>query len=119
MNEVAVESHSASQELLNNLPTKEQAINEFEDTFSKLIDTSKNTFDHAIDYAAETGEEVSTKAHEAAFDAQAWLESAANTVEDLGKHDGLSQQGHHGHHGPHKPNLTVCISRIYSLFGMY
>lgn len=101
MSEVNIESQGKAESMIDKLPTKDQAITEFENTFSKLIDTSKSAFDQAIDYAAETGEEVSTKAHETAFDAQAWLESAANRVEDLGKH------GKHGHHGHCKPNLTV------------
>lgn len=101
MSEVNVESHGKAKSIIDKLPTKHQVITEFEDTFSRLIDTSKSAFDQAIDYAAETGEEVSTKAHETAFDTQAWLESATNRVEDLGKH------GKHGHHGHGKPNLTV------------
>ena len=95
ISQITIESHQAPESVLDRLPSKDQAITEFENTFSKLIDTSKTAFDQALVYAAETGEEASTKGHEAAFDAKAWFESAANRVEDLGKHG----------HG--KPNLTV------------
>ena len=104
MSQVAIESHQAPESIFEELPTKDQALTEFENTFSKLIDTSKDALDQALDYAGETGEEVSTTAYETAFDAKAWMESAANKVEDLGKH------GKHGHHGHGKPNLTVCTT---------
>ena len=102
ISQVAIESHSAPESAFEKLPSKEQAVTEFENTFSKLIDTSKGAFDEAIDYVTETGEEVYKKVHEKAFDAQAWLESATDRVEDLGKH------GKHGKHGHcKKPNMTV------------
>jgi len=74
MSEVKIESHGKAKSLVNKIPTKDQAITDFENTFSKLIDTSKSAFDQTIDYAAETSEEISTKVHDTAFDAQAWLE---------------------------------------------
>lgn len=74
MSEVKIESHGKAKSVVDRIPTKDQAITEFESTFSKLIDTSKSAFDQAIDYATDTGDEISTKAHETAFDAQAWLE---------------------------------------------
>ena len=102
MSQVSIESHRAPESAFDKLPTKEQTITEFENTFSKLIDTSKDAFDEAIDYVTETGEDVYSKAHETGFAAQAWLDSASNSVEDLGKH------GKHSHHGHcKKPNMTV------------
>ncbi len=74
MSEVRIESHGKAKSVVDKVPTKAQATTEFENTFSKLIDTSKSTFDQAIDYAAESGEVISIKAHETAFDAQTWLE---------------------------------------------
>lgn len=74
MSEVKVESHRAVGSVADKLPSREQATKHFENTFSKLVGNTKNTLDQAIDLAAETGEEISIKAHEKAFDAQAWLE---------------------------------------------
>ena len=108
MSQVAIESHQAPESIFDELPTKPQALTEFEKTFSDLIDTSKDTFDQLLEDAAETGEEVSTAAYATAFDAKAWMESAANKVEDLGKH---GNHGKHGHHGHCKPNLTVRIMK--------
>lgn len=107
MSQVAIESHQAPESVIDNLPTKDQVITEFEITVSNLIRTSKSAFDHALDYAAETGEEASTMAHETAFDANAWLESATNKVKDLGKHENF------GSHGHCKPNMTVRKTRIW------
>ena len=101
MSQIAIESHRAKDSVPNKLPSKDQDITKLENTFSKLVDTSKNAFDQAVEYASETGAEVTTKAHQAGFDASAWLHSAASGVEDLGK------QGGHGHHGHYKPNLTL------------
>ena len=102
MSQVSIESHRVPESAFDNLPTTEQAITEFENTVSKLTDTSKDAFDEAIDYVTETGEDVYSKAHETGFAAQAWLDSASNSIEDLGKH------GKHGHHGHcKKPNMTV------------
>lgn len=110
MSQVAIESHQAPESVLDKLPTKDEAITEFENTFSKLVDTSKDAFDHAIDYATETGDGAFAKAHEAAFDAKSWFESAAVKVEDLGRHKD------HGHHGHDKPNQTVRTSRHHYPF---
>lgn len=103
MSQVAINNHQAPESSFDTLPSKDQAIAEFENAFSKLIDDSKDAFDQALDYAAKSGEKVSDKAYGTAFDAKAWLESAAEKVEDLGKH------GKHGHHGHGKPNMTVCF----------
>lgn len=74
MSEAKVESRRPLGSVADKLPSKDQATKHFENTFSKLVDSTKSSLDQAIDLAAEAGEEVSTKAHEKAFDAQAWLE---------------------------------------------
>lgn len=101
MSQIAIESHSTSDSIVEKIPSKDHVVNEFENTFSKLIDTSRSALDQAIDYTTEISGQASKKCHEKAFDAKAWIESASNRVEDLGKHE------HHGHHGHCKPNLTV------------
>ena len=75
-------------------------VSDLEKGFSKLVDTTKDAFDSAIEQATSAGEEVAAKCHNSASGARVWIENAASKVEDLGKH-----HGHHGHH--HKPNLTV------------
>ena len=106
MSQVAINTHEAPETAFDKLPSKDQAITEFENTFSKLVDNSKTAFDQVLDSAANSGESAVDKAYGTAFDAKAWLESAADKVEDLGKH------GKHGHHGHGKPNMTVCISKF-------
>ena len=108
MSQVAIETKQAPESVLEKLPSKGEALNEFEKTFTKLIDTSKSGFDQAIKFATDAGEQASTKAHEAVFDGEAWLESAANKIEDLGN---VKSSGHD--HG--KPNLTVCFLQAMTL----
>ena len=105
MSQVAIESHHAPESALEKLPTKKQAITQFENTFSKLIDTSKDAFDEAIDYVTEAGENVYSKAHETGFAVQEWLDSASDGVDDLKKHGKHGKHGHHGH--CKKPNMTI------------
>jgi putative heme iron utilization protein len=105
MSQVAIESHRAPESAFEKLPTKKQAITQFENTFSKLIDTSKDAFDEVIDHVTEAGENVYSKAHETGFAVQEWLDSASDSVDDLGKHGKHGKHGHHGH--CKKPNLTV------------
>ncbi|KAK4696937.1 hypothetical protein P7C71_g1047, partial [Lecanoromycetidae sp. Uapishka_2] len=102
-NQIAIQSpQDHAESVFDKLPSKDEAINQFEDSVSKLIDTSKSAFDQAVDYTSQSGEGAYHKIHETAFDAKSWLDTAANSVEDFGKH------GKHGHHGHcHKPNKTV------------
>lgn len=119
MSQVAIESDRAPESFLEKIPSKDEAIKQFEDTFTKLIDTSKNAFDDAIEYATETKEEVSDKAYYTAYHVSSWLGSAADRVQELGEdiapfsedgeeHGGKGRKGRKGHHGRcKKPNMTV------------
>lgn len=104
MNQVAIESRPDAETIFSKIPAKaDELVNELGDTINDFVDSSKTVFDQAIDYAKEAGEKVSKQCHNVAFDAQSWIESAANNVEEFGDH-----HGHHGHHGhDHKPNQTV------------
>ncbi|KAK0507184.1 hypothetical protein JMJ35_010222 [Cladonia borealis] len=111
MSQVAIESSNAPASVFDRLPSKEQIVNDFEDTFSNLVETSKNALDEAIESVTEYSEDVHSKIHDTAFDAQSWLDSADDDFEDDGKHGKDGKHGRHGHHGHHghckKPNLTV------------
>lgn len=102
MSQVAVENHQQTDSIYDQLPSKENFVHDFKDTFSKIAKTSKNAVDEAFDLATETSEHAFSNLEEAAFDAKAWLDNAANDVSEYG-------HGHHGHHGhhDHKPNKTV------------
>ena len=105
MSQVAIESSNTLASAFDRLPSKEQLVNDFEDTFSNLVETSKNALDEAFESVSEYSEEVHSKIHDTAFDAQSWFDSAPDDFEDDGKHGG---HGHHGHHGHcKKPNMTV------------
>ena len=120
LSQVAIESDRAPESFLEKLPSNDEAVKQFEESFTKLIDTSKNAFDDAIEYATETKEDISEKAYETAYHVSSWLESAADRVQELAQdivpfseddadHDGgKGRKGRKGHHGHcKKPNLTV------------
>ncbi len=108
MNQVAIESSNAPASVFDRLPSKEQLVNDFEDTFSNLVETSKNALDETIESVTEYSEDVYSKIHDTAFDAQSWLDSAADDFEEDGKHGKHGKHGSHGHHGHcKKPNMTI------------
>ena len=85
MSQVAIESSNAPASVFDRLPSKEQLVNDFEDAFSNLVETSKNALDEAIESVTEYTEDVYSKIHDTAFDAQSWLDSADDDFEDDGK----------------------------------
>ena len=116
MSQVAIESDRTPESLLEKVPSKDQAVKQFHDSFSKLLDTSKNAFDNAIDHVTETTEEVTGQAYGTAHHVSSWLDSATDRVQELGEdvlsfaeddqnHGHKGRKGHHGH--SKKPNLTV------------
>ena len=108
MSQVSIKSSNAPASVFDRLPSKEQLVNDFEDTFSNLVETSKNALDEAIESVTEYSEDIYSKIHDTAFDTQSWLDSADDDFEDDGKHGKHGKHGHHGHHGHcKKPNMTV------------
>lgn len=123
MSQVAIESDRAPESFFEKIPSKDEAIEQFHDSFTKLIDTSKNAFDDAIEYATETKEEVSDKAYETAYHVSSWLDSTADRLQELGEdvapfsdddeedHGGRGRKGRKGRKGHHghckKPNMTI------------
>ena len=106
MSEISIESHKTSKSIFNKLPTKNQMINEFENTFSKFVEKSKNALDSGIEGAGEASKEFSQTLQETAFDTKSWLESEANSIDGgHGLHVDHEHHGHKGHH--HRPNMTV------------
>ena len=104
MSQIAIESRPAPETVYSELAGKaDEFVNEVEDTFTDVVDSSKTVLDQAISYAKIAGESASKKCHNVAFDVKSWIKSAANDVEDVSKE--LGHHGHHGHH--HKPNQTV------------
>jgi len=89
-----------------------------EDSLKDSVVFSENALDNAINAASEVTQKAksSFECHTSMmkFDAQAWLDSAVSTVEDVDIFDGHrphepdhGHHGHHGHHGNHTPNMTV------------
>ena len=114
MSQVAIESDRTPQSFIEKVPSKDQAVNQFQDSFTKLLDTSKDFFDNAVEHVTETKEEVTDQAYETAYHVSSWLDSATNKVEELGEdlvpfsEDDKDHKGRKGHHGHcKKPNLTV------------
>lgn len=99
ISQIAIESHRSADSAFEKLPSKAQVVKEFENTFDtvgktveKTVKCSKHAIDAAIDFAAETGNDVSKQVQQTGFDAGSWLDSNTNL-------------GHHGSHD--KPNQTV------------
>ena len=113
MSQVAIESHSASNSIFDQVPSKETLVKEFENSFSRLLDDAKNAFDHAIESIVDTVDTAAEKAEDAYyFNTEAWLDTASNLSndeEDDGDDHGHKKHPHKGHHGhhDHKPNKTV------------
>ena len=114
MSQVAIESERTPESFLERIPSKDQAVKQFQDSFNNLLDTSKNALDNTIEHVTETKEEVTDQAYKTAYHVSSWIDSAANRVEELGDHlvpfseDDKDHKGHKGHHGHcKKPNLTV------------
>ena len=110
MDQFGIESHRGSaKDVFEQLPTKQELIDDFEKTSSQVIDSSKSLFDQAIDVAVDAGHDFEKKCHDKVSSAKSWIESTAasveTAVEDFDKHHG--RHGRHGHHGHHKPNETV------------
>ena len=122
MSQVAIESHRSTGSVFDRLPSNDQLVEEFESTFSRVVDSSKNAFDNAIESFTEivdTAEQAFNKA--SYFDTEAWLDSTYSLFESSDEEHG----GHEGHdkdrpgrkrphHGPHrgkkphhKSNMTV------------
>lgn len=103
MNQIAINPDREPDTLFGKLPSKDQLVTEFENTFSKVIQSSKNAFDEAVELTTEAGNTLSRKIEETAFDSKAWLDTAVDSLDASRDHD---HHGHHGHH-KHKPNMTV------------
>ncbi|TKA68510.1 hypothetical protein B0A49_06527, partial [Cryomyces minteri] len=126
LSEVAIEDHhGAANSLLDRLPSKDQVIDTIKNTYDEVTRSSKNAFDEAVEYAAEAGNDFTSKLQDTAFDAESWIDSSLTSWDDLDilgggdkhpphhdhpPHHGPPHHGppHHGgpHHG-HKPNMTV------------
>ena len=114
MSQVAIESDQTSESFIEKTPSKDQAVNQFQNSFTKLLDTSKTFFDDTVEHVTETKEEVTDQAYETAYHVSSWLDSAANKVQESGQdflpfsEDDKDHKGRKGHHGHcKKPNLTV------------
>lgn len=114
MSQVAIESDQTSESFNEKIPSKDQAANQFQNSFTKLLDTSKTVFDEAVEHVTETKEEITDQAYETAYHVSSWLDSATNKVQGLGEdllpfsEDDKDHKGRKGHHGHcKKPNLTV------------
>ena len=108
MGQVAIGSHRHPDSVFHKLPSKEVLIEELDNTFSRVAQSSKNALDVAIETTSVTVDNIEGKLNEAYFDSKAWLDAAYESFEGEEKH------GDHGHrHGPrhgkphHKPNKTV------------
>ena len=103
MSEIAVEPYRTSSSILDKMPTKDQLVDNFGNTFSKVVQSSKNVFDLAIESASESGHEFSQKIEETSVNTKPWLESEAHGIDsELGDYEHHGRKGHH-----HKPNMTV------------
>ena len=116
ISQIAIESNRGSDSIFDKLPSKEKLVDDVESIWMNAIDHSKSMIDDAFEFASSSVESISDKLDEEYFDAKAWLEAGATSLEDEGHdgpphgrrppHKGKRPHGpRHGHHG--KTNLTV------------
>jgi uncharacterized surface protein with fasciclin (FAS1) repeats len=121
MSQIAIESsqrpsNSLWEQVKLSIPSKDEVVHEVENTFTDLVESSKNALDDAFDWASGKVEHVCDweKEH---LDIEGWLSSASEDAV------GIFDDGHPPHHGPphgpphhpphkkphhgHKSNLTV------------
>ncbi|KAL8992234.1 MAG: hypothetical protein Q9169_007258 [Polycauliona sp. 2 TL-2023] len=98
--QLAVESHRSADSAFDKLPSKDQVLDKvehpfekFTSVFDKTVKCSKHALDSAIDYAAETGNDVAEKVQKTGFEASSWLDSRS--------HLGLNDHNHN------EPNQTI------------
>lgn len=97
MTQIAIEAHDTPHSVFDKLPSKAKLSGNFESTFNRIKDTSRNIFDQAIETASKAGDELNHKFDDTAANTKSWVESASTSL-----------GGHHDHHGHHdKPNMTV------------
>jgi len=114
LSEIAIEDHRQTQ--------KSSWAKEVQNTVEDATHKAKNVLDDALSSSTATVESLSNTIYDTAFDAQAWLSTAANDAYDAWEdHEHPPHHGppHHGpphhdephrpHHPPHhhEPNLTV------------
>ena len=120
MSQLAVEPSSTSNSIFNNLPSKEQLIREFENSFSGLLESATNAFDSTLESIVETAEFTPESFEEGYFDAKSWVTSNVLEDEDDEDDDGHKDRpghkkphhrrphhGHRPHKGHHNSNKTV------------
>lgn len=99
---------------LSKAPCAKKLWEQFLETSTEAVESSKNAFDEAVDYASEAGQNA-MNAFEETFDTQSWLDTEEDDLDLL---DDPHHRPHHPpHHKPphhrkpkhphHKPNLTV------------
>jgi len=97
MTQMTIKAQDTPHSVFDQLPSKAKLSGNFESTFSRVKDTSRNIFDQAIETASKAGDELNHKFDDTAANTKSWVESASTSL-----------GGHHGHHGHHdKPNMTV------------
>ena len=121
MSQVAIESERAPKSSLEKIPSQDEAIKQFQNSFNKLLHSSKIVFNDALEHATEIKDESSDQAYETAYHVSSWLDSAADRAPGLGEdvlsffensqdsqESGKGRKGRNGHHGHcKKPNMTV------------
>ena len=112
MSQVSIESNRPPMSLFASLPSKDELIHEFENSFSHIVENSRNALDEAVELASSVVENTFQTFDKSNCDTNAWLSSEfdpADEHRELGEHGGRGRHGRHGRHGgSHKaPNLTV------------
>jgi len=121
-NQIIIESSKKPQNFLDRISGNIDSVwSGVEETFKDTVAFSENAIDNAISAASEISEKAKTtfECHHSMmkFDAQAWIDSAVSSVEDVDifdhphhkpPHHGPPhhKRPHHGH-GHHAPNKTV------------
>ena len=112
MSQISIEPNRPSKSLFAYLPSKDELIHEFENSFSHIVESSRNALDEAVELASSVVENTFQSFDESSCNTNAWLSSEFDPVDEhgeLGEHDGRGRRGRHGRHGGSRkaPNMTV------------
>jgi len=106
MQQIAFEDnskHTLLSDIQTSLPSKEEIKHRVEETFSSIVDSSKNAFDDAFELATNGLKMASDELTEEYFDAKSWMASALRPYHHH-RHDSPPHDGPHDPHHDHPPH---------------
>ena len=113
LKDVAIETKSKAKSTYESLPSTSDVLGSIREAVDDVTEVTKDAFGEAADLASAGSDTAYEKIHEIGYDAEAWFQSAQDTLNEF-DFDGTfniddqdrPRRPHRGHHG-NKPNKTV------------